>query len=484
LVKEASVMTAARWVVLGIGAVLGIIGLALMAVGGGALFGQALQRDTAGYYMSPEVRIAADGHAVTAEGLDLFVDQPADWMPAVDVTGRVSVASDREAPVFVGVALQRDVDRYLAGVAHSEIASIDGRSAVAYRTHDGSVRPAAPAEQDFWVASSQGTGTQTLEWDARTGRWAVVAMNADASAGVDAVAAVGATSALLTPIATGLMVAGLLFALLGTGLVVAAVARSTPDTTPTAPVPVAAGAYPARLEARLDDHLSRWQWVFKWLLALPHYVVLALMWMAFAMLTVVAWFAILFTGRYPRTIFEFNVGVLRWTWRVAYYSYGALGTDRYPPFTLAETDHPATFDVAYPEQLSRGLALVKWWLLAIPHYLIVAVFTGSVLSWTFTTTDPDGARVALGGGLLGVLVLIAGVALAVTARYPAGLFDVIMGINRWVYRVIAYVALLTDEYPPFRLDMGGGEPTPPRPLAPDAGPDADAAAPPLVSHGG
>jgi hypothetical protein len=140
--------------------------------------------------------------------------------------------------------------------------------------------------------------------------------------------------------------------------------------------------------------------------------------------------------------------------------------------------------VAYPEQLSRGLALVKWWLLAIPHYLIIAVFTGSVLSWTLTTTDPDGARVALGGGLLGVLVLIAGVALAVTARYPSGLFDVIMGINRWVYRVIAYVALLTDEYPPFRLDMGGGEPRPPRPPAPPAGPDADAAAPPLVSHGG
>jgi hypothetical protein len=92
---------------------------------------------------------------------------------------------------------------------------------------------------------------------------------------------------------------------------------------------------------------------------------------------VVAFFAIHFTARYPRSLFEFNLGVLRWTWRVAFYSYGALGTDHYPPFTLGpEPDYPATLDVAYPGELSRGLVLVKWWLLAIPHYLITGVLLG------------------------------------------------------------------------------------------------------------
>ncbi|QBI20210.1 DUF4389 domain-containing protein [Egibacter rhizosphaerae] len=229
-------------------------------------------------------------------------------------------------------------------------------------------------------------------------------------------------------------------------------------------------AHPVTLDARLDEP-SRALWLVKWLLAIPHLVVLFFLWIAFAVLTLVAGVAILFTARYPRSLFDFNVGVVRWSWRVQYYAYGVLGTDRYPPFRLSRTDYPADFDVAYPERLSRGLVLVKWWLLALPHYFVVAVFTGGAGTIAYQAGDQTW-QVALGGGLIGLLVLIAGVALLFTARYPSGLFDLVMGLQRWVYRVLAYAALMTDEYPPFRLDPGGPEPVPapgPGPGAPEAG---------------
>ncbi|MFA1542865.1 DUF4389 domain-containing protein [Actinomadura monticuli] len=210
---------------------------------------------------------------------------------------------------------------------------------------------------------------------------------------------------------------------------------------------------PVRVDGRLDEPLSRWLWLVKWLLLIPHYIVLFFLGIAFTVLTVVAFFAILFTGRYPRSIFEFNVGVLRWAWRVAFYGYGALATDRYPPFTLKDApEYPARLRIEYPEQLSRGLVLVKWWLLAIPHYLVVALFVG------VGAGGDDAGRSA--AGLVGVLVLIAAVALLFTTRYLPGVFNFLMGMHRWTLRVAAYAFLMTDRYPPFRLDMGGAEPVP------------------------
>ncbi len=207
--------------------------------------------------------------------------------------------------------------------------------------------------------------------------------------------------------------------------------------------------YPLRVEGTLEPSLSRWLWLVKWLLAIPHYIVLVFLWAAFVVMTIVAFFAILFTRRYPRGIFDFNVGVLRWTWRVAFYSYGALGTDRYPPFMLDEVaDYPAKLHVDYPEQLSRRLVLVKWWLLAIPQYVIVAILLGGGGWWLWWDRD------AWGPGLIAVLVVIAGFALLFTTRYPKGLFDFVLGLDRWAFRVAAYAGLMTDRYPPFRLDQG------------------------------
>ena len=227
---------------------------------------------------------------------------------------------------------------------------------------------------------------------------------------------------------------------------------------------------PVTLTGELAPQLSRWLWLVKWILVIPHLVVLFFLCIAALFTTIVAGFAILFTGRYPRSLFDFSVGVLRWSWRVAFYSYSALGADVYPPFTLQKTDYPADFDVAYPEKLMNGLVLVKWWLLAIPHYLVLAVILGSGYEWSKRTNPPADERLADIGtwgnsmgvdstpGLLAILVLIAGVILLFTARYPQPLFDFVMGLNRWVHRVYAYVFLLTDAYPPFRLDQGASEP--------------------------
>ena len=117
----------------------------------------------------------------------------------------------------------------------------------------------------------------------------------------------------------------------------------------------------------------------------------------------------------------------------------------------------------YPDartELNRWLPLVKW-LLAIPHFLVLAVFVGGGLWLGTRGGDTDNSwdnGWDAGGGLVALLVLIAAIVLLFTGRYPKPLYDFVLGMDRWSLRVGPYAALMTDRYPPFRLDQGGSDP--------------------------
>ncbi len=480
-----------RILALVVGCLLLLPGIGLL--GGGVALAAAYAVDREDGYFSAQVDgLESPTVALTAEDLDLVTDPGSpDWvLDRLDADVRLQVTSrDPGAPVFVGIGPAAEVAAYLAGVAHDQVIGSTNGTAD-YRRRAGRSTISLPSAQSFWVESASGLGAQQLDWSASSGRWAVVLMNADGSPGVAADATVGAKAGFVLPLAMILLGLGAATIAVSALLIVFGAAghrarrpqmRSEPGAVITSAPTLAAdlSASPVTMSASLDPVLSRWLWLVKWFLAIPHLVVLALLWVAFVVLTVFAGVAIAVTGRYPRAIFDFNLGVLRWSWRVEYYaSTGGIGTDRYPPFSLGrEPDYPATLDVAYPGRLSRGLVLVKW-LLGLPHYLIVTVLVGGSLGW-FTMSGDRVQLAPVAGGLLGLLVVVAGVVLLITDRYPPELFDLTIGLNRWVYRVIAYAALMTDIYPPFRLDQGGSEPEP----APRVNPSvAPASAGPVVGR--
>ena len=463
---------AGRIIVLVLGVIAALIALGLLAAGCAAFVADQTQRDSDGFLSTRSATFESDGYALLSERVDISEDTPT-WFLSESVVGDVRVrAESASGDVFIGIGPADEVDAYLEGVAYSQVTDVEfDPFRPEYREVDGGAPAGPPGSETFWDATASGPGRQTLTWELDRGDWSLVVMSADASEGVEADVSVGAEANFLGWLSAVLLIAGFVLLVAAGLLIFLAVRPGAPAAAATVPAVAGAGGaaavaaaplvapdYPVGVRGDLDPGLGRWLWLVKWLLLIPHAIVLVFLWIAFHVLTFIAFFAILFTGRYPRGMFDFNVGVLRWTWRVWFYSYWANGTDRYPPFTLASVpDYPADYDVLYPERLSRGLVLVKW-LLGIPHYIIVGILVGT-FGWAWGWTWDD-AWESGGGwpGLVGILVLIAIVILLFTGRYPRGIYDLVLGFDRWTYRVAAYGFLMRDEYPPFRLDSGPREP--------------------------
>ena len=461
-------MKPGRIVALVFGCLAALIGIGLFfgTVALGFVYGT--QRDNAGFFSSGTVRLDSTTAAMRSEEIDLGSDQNPDRWPFHDgdlATVRVRAEAPASEEIFVGIAHTSDVDAYLDGVSHDEVTDIHwSNDRVRYRRVTGErVALPPPGEQNIWAESAEGSSRQTVTWDVEGGNWSIVVMNADGSEGVTADVGIGVKVEVLPWIILGLAIAAVVFLGLAAGLIIWATrpaGRTAPIVQPLpapgiAPVAVTSWRSPASLNARLDEPLSRGLWLVKWFLAIPHFIILAFLWLAFLVTTFIAWWAILFTARYPRGLFGFNVGVLRWTWRVSYYATSGIGTDKYPPFSLQPDDqYPATLEIAYPERLSRGLIFVKWLLIA-PHAVIVGIFIGG--GW-YAGGRADGWGAGVRFGLIGWVTIIAGVALLFTGRYPTGLYNFVMGMIRWVVRAFVYPALMTDRYPPFTLDQGPTEP--------------------------
>jgi len=432
-------MKAGRVVALVFGSLFLIVGVVLL-IGGGVLVGVDVgMTDEEGFLTAPPATLARDTYAVTGH---VLLEGDWIWWWRNPTQAQVRMTSDQ--PIFLGIAARADVEAYLADVSYSQIEDLsfdeyreDRVWATQFRDFVGSSAPALPSEQAFWVAQVEGEGAQTLRWQIEPGDWLLVAMNADGSRGLDLEGTVGVEAPWLLGLGIILLAVGFGFLAIGIVLILV-VARSARTAPEAGEAPTAPGVYPLTLTAEMTEPLSPALWLVKWFLLIPHFIVLSFLAVGYCVSWVLSFFAILFTGRYPRGLFDYNVGFMRWSWRVAYYGYQALGTDKYPPFSMKAGGYPADLQVRYPERLSHGLALVKWWLLAIPHYIVVGIFQGGA---GFERC-----------GLVVILTLFCGVSLLFTGRYPGDLYRLIVGMNRWTFRLWAYVGLMTDEYPPFRLE--------------------------------
>jgi hypothetical protein len=201
-----------------------------------------------------------------------------------------------------------------------------------------------------------------------------------------------------------------------------------PPPPPPASAPATAGDYPVYLDIEHQEEYSRFMPLIKWLLAIPHYLVLLVLGIGALFVVIISFFAVLFTGRYPRGMFDYMVGVHRWALRVV--AYTDLMVDPYPPFTLADDpDYPVQFDIEYPEFVNRWRPLVHW-LLIIPFAIVAYIIY-----------------------YLGrILVFFAFFTILFAKTYPEGMFNIVQISLRWLARASAYENWMVTRYPPFVWD--------------------------------
>jgi hypothetical protein len=202
-----------------------------------------------------------------------------------------------------------------------------------------------------------------------------------------------------------------------------------PPPPPPPPAPAGGADYPVRLEIDHQPEYTRFMPLIKWLLLIPHYIVLVLLAIGALFAIVISWFAVVFTRTYPRGLFDYVVGVHRWGYRVGAYLF--LMTDRYPPFSLQDDPaQPVRFKIDYPEQgVDRWRPIVQW-LLAIPYVLVATIL--------FYLAE--------------ILAFFAFFTILFTKKFPEGMFKIVLVAFRWQARGNAYSYWMTTKYPPFVWD--------------------------------
>jgi hypothetical protein len=193
------------------GIVTGLAGLALLVSGVVLIAINETERDSAGFFSTAQEPYVSDSHAIVSDTLDIGTDGP-DWLFEEGrlATLRLQGASENpEREIFLGIGPTREVEDYLAGASFDTVTDValDPFKAT-YEATSGRSAPGEPGSEDFWSASTSGSGDQTLEWEVAKGDWSAVVMNANASPGVDVRLSLGAKVGFIFWLGLGLLVAG------------------------------------------------------------------------------------------------------------------------------------------------------------------------------------------------------------------------------------------------------------------------------------